>query len=437
MPYETNAFTSGSGLLSSHATFLVANGWTQDANLVEGSGRRAHFSKGGHRLNFRAYENEARYASSSTSSKDGPHSWFSANYTDYMLCMNASTGTYASGETWDKQGGSGALATPTVAGGALTALAVPGGGGGAGYQQTPQVVFSGTWTTPPVAHAVLTSGAVTSYVIDDAGTGITGQLIVAVISKDHPGSIEGSNSNPSKPISVEARGNGSVLAGTYHFFAQASPDTVWIALEISAGVFRHFGFGTLDKTGAGTYTGGEWFCGPQRSNSSIIANPPMNFEARGDQNYVNCYARVSGLDGFTGWLGSVADSHATNPSATGKGLAHGMVDPTGGSEFYRKLPLYGGYSGNLNFNFVGHKYLSRSLLNTVGVELPFHFWAERSYLTDFSFLGCVGHANYQNMSEYEKAQLVTIGGNDFRVFPFNVKAATAAGGWFDGIGLLV
>jgi len=439
MPYETNTFASGSGLLQSLATFLTANGWTQDANLDEGptvgdglsSGRRVHLSRAGLRANFKWFGGAlARYANATATDKNGTFGGGS-NYTDYMIGLNVSTGAYQSGDTWDKQGGSGATAAPTVVANALSTLAL--GVGGSGYLQAPIVVFSGTWTTQPTATATISGGIVTGYTITNAGTGITGTLYAHVVSADHPGTLETASANPSKPVSVELRGNGAVLSGTYHFFVQTSPDTVWIALEVSAGVFRHFGFGTLSKQGS--YTGGEWFAGPQSSQAAISSIFKPAFETRITEASVCSFARVSGVDGFTGWLGHVYDSFSRGSNCTGKGLAHGLTDVLGNS--FNQFPVFGGYSVNIATNRVGLKYLSRNLLNTQAALLPFYLYCERTKGVDFSLLGTVGSAYYINMQNYTKAQLVTIGANSFRVFPFSVIADSAAGNYFDGIAVKV
>ena len=56
---------------------------------------------------------------------------------------------------------------------------------------------------------------------------------------------------------ISAIGNGPFP--NYHFFAYTSPTYgIHVVLEFSAGLFRHFGFGKIDKTG--TWTGGAW-CG--------------------------------------------------------------------------------------------------------------------------------------------------------------------------------
>ncbi len=65
------------------------------------------------------------------------------------------------------------------------------------------------------------------------------------------------DSNPDQGRQVSAIGAGAFTA--YHFFADTSPYTIYIVLEFSPGLYRHFGFGLIQKTG--TWTGGAWCVG--------------------------------------------------------------------------------------------------------------------------------------------------------------------------------
>lgn len=65
-----------------------------------------------------------------------------------------------------------------------------------------------------------------------------------------PGSIENGRQ-------VSRIGTGPFTA--YHFFAYANPYNIYIVLEFSPGLYRHFGFGKINKTG--TWTGGAWCAG--------------------------------------------------------------------------------------------------------------------------------------------------------------------------------
>lgn len=77
---------------------------------------------------------------------------------------------------YSRMAGSGGTCTPTVTGGALTGITVSGGTGYISAGAPPQIVFSGSWTTAPVAYitGVDGSGAVTSAAILTGGAGLSG-----------------------------------------------------------------------------------------------------------------------------------------------------------------------------------------------------------------------------------------------------------------------
>lgn len=89
MGYATGTATSPTNLLQSIVTFLVAQGWTQNMSQAEGAGWRAHLSKGGVYVNFRAFVNEATPAGGANG---------------YALCMYLGTG-YNGASAWNAQAG--------------------------------------------------------------------------------------------------------------------------------------------------------------------------------------------------------------------------------------------------------------------------------------------------------------------------------------------
>lgn len=66
---------------------------------------------------------------------------------------------------------------------------------------------------------------------------------------------------------VSRIGNGSFTA--YHFFAYTNPHCIHVVLEFSPGLYRHFGFGKIDKVG--TWTGGAWCAGHLWNWSGSVA----------------------------------------------------------------------------------------------------------------------------------------------------------------------
>lgn len=83
---------------------------------------------------------------------------------------------------------------------------------------------------------------------------------------------------------VSRIGDGPYTA--YHFFAYTAPYSIHVVLEFSPGLYRHFAFGYLNKTG--TWTGGA-FCGGH------LWNPGFDFYA---YNKPESSAHTILLDGF-------------------------------------------------------------------------------------------------------------------------------------------
>lgn len=103
MAYATGTATSPTNLLQSIVTFLVAAGWTQNMSQAEGSGWRAHLSKGGTFINFRAAVNENLVAQGA----------------GYALYAYVGTG-YSGASAWNAQAGAPVQSgSSTVAGAAM------------------------------------------------------------------------------------------------------------------------------------------------------------------------------------------------------------------------------------------------------------------------------------------------------------------------------
>lgn len=97
--YQTGTASSASNLLQTIVTWLVAQGWTQDASAAEGTGWRAHLHKGAMYVNLRAAGNENIW----------PDIGGGGNFHDqgaggYGIGLYLGT-AYNAGNDWDKQTG--------------------------------------------------------------------------------------------------------------------------------------------------------------------------------------------------------------------------------------------------------------------------------------------------------------------------------------------
>jgi len=91
MAYETGTASSVSNLLTKLSTYLLAQGWTINRDVVAGSGRELCVSKGTAFFNMRAYENESMVINGIVNTR-------------YGIALNGSD-AYGAGSAWDKQTG--------------------------------------------------------------------------------------------------------------------------------------------------------------------------------------------------------------------------------------------------------------------------------------------------------------------------------------------
>lgn len=90
--YTTGTATSPIDLLQKIVTWLVAQGWTSDSSVSDGTGWRAHLHKGTRYVNFRAVMNEVGI-------------WGGGQYAvGYGLCMYTGSG-YSGASDWNSQAG--------------------------------------------------------------------------------------------------------------------------------------------------------------------------------------------------------------------------------------------------------------------------------------------------------------------------------------------
>jgi hypothetical protein len=107
--YQSGTSSSPTNLLQTLVTWLVAQGWTQDASASDGTGWRAHLHKSGLYVNLRAAENEKIWVI-----EEPPGGWLDA--TDgYGIGLYLGDG-YSGAAAWHKQSGRPMLTEGTTIG---------------------------------------------------------------------------------------------------------------------------------------------------------------------------------------------------------------------------------------------------------------------------------------------------------------------------------
>lgn len=246
---------------------------------------------------------------------------------------------------------------------------------------------------------------------------------------DHPG--DSGNGTTSTTTLTSNRRVEEVGAGPYvalHMFYSATDGisgnaapAVYCVIEYEQGKYRHFGFGTIDKFGDG-WTGGEWVGGHVWSTSqSRQSNPISNGhtvlldgianDASGGVSSLDCatmrVAGLPGLDPTTVWANVWSDTSVTNDRA---GNPRAWVVGPCRSNAYSRTYL----------QFVP------SNLNGFQNFAPMPIWYERDPSLNVNariyLLGWMPNLRMLNMRSYNAGELVTIGANQWQVFPVTSKA---------------
>lgn len=186
----------------------------------------------------------------------------------------------------------------------------------------------------------------------------------------------------------------------YHFFAQNSGGSIIVVVEYAAGFYQYIAFGSLNKYG--TYTGGSYFTGSKTgvSNTVLVSNgemPGVGFFSKDAGNGNTSPAFVSlTVDAETGW--HWADSYNGGRDSTKRYVLDNY------SRFLTTLPI------------------QPNTLNDLAVMLPVVLSAERDAnhngSTHLSPIAELPNTYYLRISAITPGQQITLGSDDYRVFPF-------------------
>lgn len=247
--------------------------------------------------------------------------------------------------------------------------------------------FVGTGTAP---------GAHTNDSGNGWNTSATGHTNANIISERHVSEI----------------GNGPFVS--YHFFADDSgPDYIHVVVEPVAGMFRHFGFGTLDKFG-NNWVGGEYAYGHVQEQSPsatpVDTDTTCLLDGLATSPIICSTVRIaSGLanQGAAVW-GVVTPSTAT------------LLTDTAGNI---RQKIHGSFRSGLtarNFgNVVGN--FSSGAISLYGMPV----WYKDPSNPRVYLLGYHADVRGVNVRNFEPAQEVTIGSDVWLMFPLSIRSNAA------------
>ena len=221
------------------------------------------------------------------------------------------------------------------------------------------------------------------------------------------------NAQPGTSPSVETNGMPGPFTA-YHFFAGASPDYLHVVVEVSAGVFKHFHIGSLSPFGAiadGSYaTGSRW---------QYNSGPDTNFPDH--QNYHNYPFGCGTDDQLRGPSVLRVDTDGVSPKWNR--FDSNYTTPAGyratsvvlqSTSFYSDVwrsPGYALFNGSPN------------AFNGLTVLIPMPVFVERAS-AKFSPAGYVKDVRFVNMKNLTAGETLTIGTDQWLVFPAIQKTAT-------------
>lgn len=242
---------------------------------------------------------------------------------------------------------------------------------------------------------------------------------------DDSGNGDANTTDPQTGRNVSQIGNGTFTA--YHFFAYTSPHNLFIVLEFSPGLYRHFGFGMLEKSGS--WTGGAWAAGhvwnrggnpaysgfdvPNLLSHTIL----MDSLLVPGQTFYNAYSTNAGgtlhIEGFQTEGQPVGGKwgHSVNPGTDPLVVGNDR----GGTG---RVFIYGGFRGGPSVRLFGS--FLPDLANGFVPIMPI----ETYYVADpdqqsrnFYYLGRMPNVGHIHLEGIDPGQQLTIGSDNWLAFP--------------------
>lgn len=213
--------------------------------------------------------------------------------------------------------------------------------------------------------------------------------------------------------------------GDFFVYTGADDERCYVVVEVSAGVFRHFGCGVLSK--AGSWTGGEFAYGNKIDNN-FTRSSAYNFRDYGlidgasSQNPSNDTWLNQATIRAQGLTGQHVDSRWIVPTVESDGGTPGT--DTGGNARER---AQGGFRGGPVANHFGN-FLSDPTDGAIHT-IPVGVWHCRPNTAvppdEVSYLGRMPGVRALNIRNFTAKEQIRIGGIPWRVFPFSKRSITA------------
>jgi hypothetical protein len=203
---------------------------------------------------------------------------------------------------------------------------------------------------------------------------------------------------------------------TYHIVAFSNPDTVWCTINFDVIKFQHIGFGTIEKYG--TWNGGQWFHAQHTQESG---SKDGNVTSYIDGDVVPLNSMIT-TECALFWGGRMNDNVVTfrdnGPSKIQCDLRGNVWEPppsTTGNQIYMPQIVTPIHKTNPNA-FNGQTVLTPFT--------PFLKGGDGYFMP----IGRIGHLRFVKLANYDPGDVITIGSDKWKVFPWYIKDTTKPDG---------
>lgn len=199
---------------------------------------------------------------------------------------------------------------------------------------------------------------------------------------------------------------------SYFFFEQdADPHYVHVVVQTSTGIYRHFGWGEIDKFG--TWTGGEYayghahfFAGAKQSGNSTLLDGLFTGTSQARRAATIHMEGLPGQGGSEKW-GQIWDrTDIASPDDSGSNA---------------KARVKGGYKGGLITRAFGNVGPAGSTSGFIP-QYPISVWHRNG--SDILLLGWMPDVRGMNMRNFAPEQEIVIGSDTWVVFPESQKSSS-------------
>jgi hypothetical protein len=201
---------------------------------------------------------------------------------------------------------------------------------------------------------------------------------------------------------------------TYHIFAFSNPDTVWCTINFDVIKFQHIGFGMIEKYG--TWGGGQWFHAQHTQEST---SRDGNVTSYIDGNVDPVYSLNMSTECALFWGARSGGTYLDNEPSKIQCDLRGNVwePPPSTTDVHVFMPQIVTPIHKTNPNaFNGQTVLTPFI--------PFLKGGDGYFMS----LGHIGHLRFAKLANYDPGDVITIGPDRWKVFPWYIKDTTKPDG---------